>query len=150
MMRRVHPQSKPPKSACAPHRARERGSIAVEFAISFPLLIGAFLAMFFLLDVLMVRQEVTNIGFSAMRHCRDDPDREGCVLRIINTTQQAANTSNRYSCNVLPHSPEIHLVKCTYEALNFLNTIFYFTGTDLSNALNVEVPVFFPRSTQDP
>lgn len=136
-------------------RPDERGSVAVEFAFSFPLVIMVFMVMMFLMDVMMVKQEITNVGFTAMRECAGTGNPEQCVLSLITQSQTLQGSNARYSCNatagVATATPgtvfQVVNLDCEYQGFLPLNSILDLVGEDLSDLTQITVPVFFPADS---
>ena len=142
-----------------PHRREERGSVALEFAVSFPILISVFMVMMFLMDLMMVKQEVTSIGNSAMRECTQIPDASpavlgDCVMAIVDRTQNLSGSNHRYTCQPDPAPPistsggttvQVINLRCTYEGFAPTRAIEDLTGVEMHNFINLNVPVFFPN-----
>lgn len=136
-------------------RNKEKGLVAAEFAVAFPILLSVFMVMMFLMDLMMVKQEITNIGHSAMRHCTKNPNATpaelgSCVMGIVRETQRLPGSNERYSCDVRPTSlPDMPLqvleLDCTYEGFAPIGAIFELVGIDMTNFRNLTVPVFFPN-----
>ena len=135
-------------------RQKEHGVVAVELALAFPILLTVFMVMMLLMDVMMVRQEVTNVGFTAMRECVNVQNKSGCVLDLINRSQALQGSNSRYSCNAdasqaVPGAAatfQVVKLRCEYQGFRPLASIFLSTGLDLSNVVEFEVPVFFTES----
>ena len=139
-------------------RSQERGAIALEFAISFPIVISVFMVMMFLMDVMMVKQEVTNVGHTAMRECTQIPNPQPgllaqCVLDLVDKTQTLAGSNHRYSCIAGPSSfsttggttVSVVNLRCTYGGFAPIAGIFDLVGEDMSQLTTINVPVFFPN-----
>jgi hypothetical protein len=140
-------------SKSLPRKAKQKGAVAVEMAYAFPFLILVFMVMMFLLDLIMVKQEITTAGFSAMRACVDVPNKEACVLAVVQENQSLPGSNNRYTCNanagVTPLAPGTSIsvvnLNCTYEGFTPIAQIMIMMGEDMSDLLNIDVPVFFPE-----
>ena len=137
-------------------RREERGSVAVEFAFSFPLVLVVFMVMMFLMDVMMVKQEITNVGFTAMRECAGaEGAPEACVLSLITQAQQLPGSNARYSCEAdgeaIANTPGTVFyavnLNCEYQGFKPINSIFDIIGVDLDELTEIEVQVFFPASS---
>ena len=138
----------------SPKRRRERGAVAVEFALAFPLLILVFMVMMFLMDVMMVRQEVTNVGFTAMRECVNVQNKSECVGEMVRDAQGLAGSNNRYTCTPSPGplvenegvTFSVVNLSCEYQGFLPLNAIFLRTAIDMSDLIVFNIPVFFTES----
>ena len=134
------------------HRKAQEGSVAVEMAYAFPFLILVFMVMMFLLDVIMVKQEVTVSGFSAMTQCASVPNKRACLLAMVDEGQTLPGSNARYSCNANDETTVtregstfvVINLSCTYEGFTPINAIFQMLGEDMSGVLNFDIPVFFP------
>ena len=135
-------------------RRRERGAVAVEFALAFPILILVFMVMMFLMDVMMVRQEVTNVGFTAMRECVNVQNKSECVSDLVRQAQNLAGSNARYTCLSTPGEPfesegatfsVVHL-SCEYQGFLPLNAIMLRTGINMNDLVDFDIPVFFTGS----
>ena len=143
------------KSERLPRKANEKGAVAVEIAYAFPLLILVFMVMMFLLDLIMVKQEITTSGFSAMRACIEDNNKANCVLNIVEANQRLPGSNNRYTCgaqeNLTQITPGTTMsvvnLSCRYEGFTPIAQIMIMMGEDMSNMLEIDIPVFFPEST---
>ena len=135
-------------------RGKERGVVAVEFALSAPILIAVFMVMMFLMDLMMVKQEVTSVGFTAMRECSSAPNQSACVLAMINQAQTLAGSNARYSCDaglsqaVGSEGATFQVVnlQCEYQGFTPIQGILNLTGINLQDALQFNIPVFFPEN----
>ena len=141
-----------------PHRRKERGAIALEFAVSFPIVISVFMVMMFLMDLMMVKQEVTSIGNSAMRECVKILDASpaalgDCVMDIVRQTQTLAGSNHRYTCQPGPGvfqtsdgiTMQVINLECRYEGFAPMRSILDLTLIDMNDLVNLNVPVFFPK-----
>ena len=134
-------------------RDKEKGAVAVEMAYAFPFLILVFMVMMFLLDLIMVKQEITTSGFSAMRTCAAMPNKEACVLAVVEQNQNQPGSNQRYSCNANasqnPVAPgttiQVVNLSCRYEGFTPIAQIMIMMGEDMSDMLNIDIPVFFPQ-----
>jgi hypothetical protein len=134
------------------HRRTQKGSVAVEMAYAFPMLILVFMVMLFLMDVIMVKQEVTVSGFSAITQCASANNKGACVMAMVEEGQNIHNSQGRYSCNISNQTNitregttfVIINLSCTYEGFTPINAIFQMIGDDMSDVLNFEIPLFFP------
>ena len=135
-------------------RRQERGVVAVEFALSAPILIAVFMVMMFLMDLMMVKQEITSVGFTAMRECSSSPNQSECVLTMIGQAQTLAGSNARYSCDaglsqaVGSEGATFQVVnlQCEYQGFTPIQGILNLTGLDLQDALEFKIPVFFPEN----
>ena len=135
-------------------RGKERGVVAVEFALSAPILIAVFMVMMFLMDLMMVKQEVTSVGFTAMRECSSAPNQSACVLAMINRAQNMAGSNERYRCDaglseaVGSEGATFQVVnlQCEYQGFTPIQGILNLTGLNLQDALQFNIPVFFPEN----
>jgi len=130
------------------HRQNEKGSVAVEAAYAFPFLILVFMVMMFLMDVIMVKQEVTVSGFSGMTQCASNDNKSRCLLNIVHEP----GSDDRYRCTT---NDEVSIARegttfvmvnlhCTYEGFTPINAIFRMIDRDMENVLTFDIPVFFP------
>ena len=133
-------------------RSKEKGTVALEMALAFPWLLLTFMIMLFLVDLMMIKQEITTSGFSAMRTCVAHPNKEACVLAVVTNNQIVGGS--RYSCTTNAgvaaagagvNVPVVNL-NCTYEGfMPAFRTIADVIGVDMSDMVNIEIPVFFPE-----
>lgn len=138
-----------------PRKTDEKGAVAVEMAYAFPFLILVFMVMMFLLDLIMVKQEITTAGFSAMRACMEENDKAACVLAIVQENQSLPGSNNRYTCNANPSQTTIAPgttisvvnLSCRYEGFTPIAQIMIMMGEDMNNMLDIDIPVFFPESS---
>ncbi|MAD60595.1 MAG: hypothetical protein CMH49_03635 [Myxococcales bacterium] len=136
-------------------RLDEKGAVAVEMAYAFPFLILVFMVMMFLLDLIMVKQEITTAGFSAMRACVENDNKEACVLAVVDENQRLPGSNDRYDCranetltSVAPGTTiSVVNLSCKYEGFTPIAQIMIMMGEDMSSLLDINVPVFFPEST---
>lgn len=143
-----------------PRRRKERGIIAAEFAAALPVVLSVFMVMMFLIDLMMVKQEITNIGHSAMRECTQIPNVSpaalgACVMNLVAQTQDLAGSNNRYTCEPNPGeflttggtTVQVINLNCTYEGFAPIRAILDLTegDVDLGRFVNLSVPVFFPN-----
>ena len=132
----------------------ESGAVAVEFALAFPILLSVFMVMMFLMDVMMVKQEVTNVGFTAMRECVNVQNKSECVLDMVNRAQHLPGSNPRYTCNAGASQPvpgaaatfQVVNLRCEYQGFLRLNSIFQLTGVDMTDMVEFDIPVFFTES----
>jgi Flp pilus assembly protein TadG len=138
---------------CNQLKHNEKGSVAVEMAYAFPFLILVFMVMMFLMDLIMVKQEITTAGFSAMRTCASMPNKAACVLAVVEQNQSLPGSNNRYTCNanatqtsIAPGTTmQVVNLNCTYEGFTPIAQIMIMMGEDMSGMLNIDIPVFFPQ-----
>ena len=142
------------QQSLAQMKRQERGAVAVEFALAFPILIMVFMVMMFLMDLMMVRQEVTNVGFTAMRECVNVENKSECVLDLVNRAQTLAGSNGRYSCNAgvsravegVGATFQVVDLSCEYEGFRPLDAILLSTGIDMNDLVEFDIPVFFTES----
>lgn len=138
-------------------RQKERGSVAVEVAFAFPMILVVFMVMMFLMDVMMVKQEITNVGFTAMRECSGVPNTEQCVLSLISSSQELRGSNGRYSCDAVRVNPivgpgtefQVIQLECEYQGYLPLNSVLDIIDVDLSDFTEFKVPIFFPASNNN-
>lgn len=141
----------------SPNRQRTKGSVTVELAVAFPMLLVVFLVMLFFMDLIMVKQEVSSIGFAAMRECSalEAPERPTCLLEMIRITQLQNGSNDRYSCNAQPtvqtipgsggKTIQVVNLNCQYDGMTFFDTITLLGGPDIRENVRFQTPVFFPE-----
>ena len=145
----------PKRTTQSKSRLDQKGAVAVEMAYAFPFLILVFMVMMFLVDLIMVKQEITTSGFSAMRICVERDDKADCVLEVVRGNQRLPGSNNRYDCeanqgltSIVPGTTiSVVNLSCTYEGFKPLAQIMIMMGEDMSSLLDIDVPVFFPEST---
>ena len=145
----------PNRTTRSKSRLDEKGVVAVEMAYAFPFLILVFMVMMFLLDLIMVKQEITTAGFSAMRACMENNNKEACVLAVVDQNQNLPGSNDRYTCrtnealtSIAPGTTiSVVNLNCTYEGFKPIAQIMIMMGEDMSSLLDIDVPVFFPEST---